>query len=200
MMLIFDKILVSDNTVFLKYFWPANMFLISVASFRIFADHGSLMKIGRNIFSFFKICMPFGYMYFGDLPVFMWILLSFFLLFYIFIFGVVMYQITLIKEIRINVIIGSICGYMLLSMIGLFSYLLIAFSSPTAFHGLTAGNTGLNYNELSYFSFITLTSIGFGDIYPTEDRSRLLVAFFGMLGQFYMVAVVGIIVSRFSSK
>jgi hypothetical protein len=51
-----------------------------------------------------------------------------------------------------------------------------------------------------YFSFITLTSIGFGDIAPLTDMSRLTVAFFGMMGQFYMVAVIGIIISKFSSN
>jgi hypothetical protein len=53
---------------------------------------------------------------------------------------------------------------------------------------------------MAYFSFVTLTSIGFGDIYPITDMSRLTTAFFGMIGQFYMVAVVGIVISKFSSR
>ena len=111
-----------------------------------------------------------------------------------------MYQITATKEVRANIIIGSFCGYMLLSMIALFCYILIESNFQNSFHGITVGNTALIYNELSYFSFITLTSIGFGDIYPITDMSRLVTAFFGMVGQFYMVAVVGIIISKFTSK
>ncbi len=104
------------------------------------------------------------------------------------------------KEVRINVIIGSFCGYMLLSMIALFTYLFVENNFPNSFHGIISGRVDLIYNELSYFSFITLTSIGFGDIYPITDMSRLVTAFFGMVGQFYMVAVVGIIISKFTSK
>jgi hypothetical protein len=85
-------------------------------------------------------------------------------------------------------------------MIALFAYLLIESNFPNSFHGITSGRIDLNYNELSYFSFITLTSIGFGDIYPITDMSRLVVAFFGMAGQFYMVAVVGIIIAKFTTK
>jgi len=70
---------------------------------------------------------------------------------------------------------------------------------PNSFHGLSEIVT-LKYNELVYFSFITITSIGFGDMYPITEMSRLVTAFFGMVGQFYMVALVGIIISKFSSK
>ena len=103
------------------------------------------------------------------------------------------------KEVRLNVVIGSFCGYLLLSMIALFSFLLVEIMVPNGFYGLGDGISE-QYTQLSYFSFVTLTSIGFGDIYPLHDSSRLTVAFFGMLGQFYMVAVVGIIISKFTSN
>jgi voltage-gated potassium channel len=131
---------------------------------------------------------------------FLQILTVFFIIYYIFIFVEVLRQITKAREVRINVIVGSFSGYLLLSMIALFTYLFIELNFPKSFHGISYDNISLVYNELSYFSFITLTSIGFGDIYPITDMARLVTAFFGMVGQFYMVAVVGIIVSRFSSR
>jgi hypothetical protein len=82
----------------------------------------------------------------------------------------------------------------------LFTFLIIENYYPNSFHGISVGDLGKTYTELSYFSFITLTSIGFGDIYPITNMSRLTTAFFGMTGQFYMVAVVGIIISKFTSK
>jgi len=111
-----------------------------------------------------------------------------------------MYQITVTKEVRVNIAIGSFCGYMLLSMMALFTYLLIEYIFSGSFHGISTGKPSIIYNEMSYFSFIPLTSIGFGDIYHTTDMSQLVTAFFGMVGQFYMVAVVGIIISKFTSK
>lgn len=199
LILIFDKIFFPNNETYLKYVWPINMMLISVASFGIFIEHNKAIKSIRNILGIISIFMPFGFMFLGRHFWFIELLTVFFIIYYCFIFSEVMYQITMTKEVRINVVLGSFCGYMLLSMIALFSYLLIEYNFPNSFHGISQ-NVSLKYNELSYFSFITLTSIGFGDIYPTSDMSRLVVAFFGMAGQFYMVAVVGIIISKFTSK
>ena len=69
-----------------------------------------------------------------------------------------------------------------------------------SFHGITEIGLAKKYNEISYFSFITLTSFGFGDIYPQHDSIRLLVDFYKMIGQFYMVTAVGIIISKFTNS
>lgn len=200
LLLIFDKIFFPNNDFYLKYIWPLNMVVISIASFGIYLEHNKKIKTIRNILSIISILMPFGFIFLNQHFWFIQILTLFFIIYYCFIFSEVMFQITYSKEVRINVIIGSFCGYMLLSMIALFTYLLIEYNFSNSFHGISTGNPSLIYNELSYFSFITLTSIGFGDIYPTTDMSRLVTAFFGMAGQFYMVAVVGIIISKFTSK
>ncbi len=199
LLLIFDKIFFPNNEIYLKFVWPLNMILISVASFGIFIEHNKGVKTIRNILGIISILMPFGFIFLSQHFWFIQFLTFFFIVYYCFIFAEVMYQITMTKEVRINVIIGSLCGYMLISMIALFSYILIEYNFPKSFHGISIGNQALIYNELSYFSFITLTSIGFGDLYPITDMSRLTVAFFGMIGQFYMVAVVGIIISKFTS-
>ena len=200
LLLIFDKIFVPDNGVYLQWVWPFTMLLMSLACFGIFQQHNRHLRFLRNLFSAISLAMPFGFMAFSSSPAFVLVLTLFFIVYYSFIFIVVMRQMIRIREIRINVIIGSFCGYLLLSMVALFTYLLVVQRFPGSFHGIDTKDMGAIYNQLSYFSFITLTSIGFGDIYPVHDTARLVTAFFGMLGQFYMVAVVGIIISRFSSK
>lgn len=200
LLLIFDKVFFLDNNFYLRVIWPINMVLVSIASFGIFIERNKVVKVLRNIFGLISISMPFGFMLLSQHFWFVQLLTIFFIVYYCFIFIEVMYQITMTKEVRINVVIGSCCGYMLLSMIALFTYLFIESNFPNSFHGITTGVPSLIYNELSYFSFITITSIGFGDIYPKTDMSRLVTAFFGMTGQFYMVAVVGIIVSKFTSR
>lgn len=200
LLLIFDKIFFPSSEIYLKFIWPFNMVIISIASFGIFIEHNKNVKKIRNILSLISISMPFGFSFFWQDFWYNQVLTIFYIIYYSFIFAEVMYQITMTKEVRINVIIGSFCGYMLLSMIALFSYLLVENNFKNSFHGISVGNPSQIYNELSYFSFITLTSIGFGDIYPITDMSRLLTAFFGMVGQFYMVGVVGIIISKFTSQ
>lgn len=198
--LIFDKIFFLENEFYLKFVWPFNMVIISIASYGITIEHNKWGRVLRNILGFISILMPFGLMIFSSNEFFLHFLIIFFSIYYCFIFGEVMYQITLTKVIRINIIIGSFCGFMLLSMVALFTFLIVETYYPNSFHGITVGNMSKAYTELSYFSFITLTSIGFGDIYPITNMARLTTAFFGMVGQFYMVAVVGIIISKFSSR
>jgi hypothetical protein len=176
------------------------MIVIAIASYGIFSEHNKTVSLLRKIFGGISVSMPFLFLAFNKDPIFLRFLTLFFILYYAFIFSIVLYQIALTKEVRLNVVLGSFCGYLLLSMVALFSYLLVENIIPQSFHGISYGNVPIIYNQLSYFSFITLTSIGFGDIYPINDSSRLLVAFFGMLGQFYMVAVVGIIISKFTTN
>ena len=199
LLLIFDKIFFPDSDTYIRYVWPLNMVVIALASFGIFHESRRNVVMMRNVLSFVSISMPFLFISMNSRPWFMYFLTIFYIIFYTFIFAEVMRQITLTKEVRLNVVIGSFCGYLLLSMIVVFCFILVELLQPNSFHGL-GDDLASNYNQLVYFSFITLTSIGFGDIYPINDSSRLVVAFFGMLGQFYMVAVVGIIISKFTSK
>lgn len=199
LLLIFDKIFFPDHDTYLRYVWPVNMVVIAMASFGIFVDRSRAVNRLRNVFSTIGILLPFAFTVWSGERWFILFLTIFYIIYYTFIFTEVMRQITAAREVRLNVIIGSFCGYLLMSMVALFSYIWIEIEYPQSFHNISIGNIPAMYNELSYFSFITLTSIGFGDIYPITDTSRLTVAFFGMLGQFYMVAVIGIIISRFTS-
>ena len=47
---------------------------------------------------------------------------------------------------------------------------------------------------------VTLATVGYGDITLATETARLTTMFFAISGQFYMVALVGIIISRFTSK
>lgn len=200
MILIFDRIFFQDMSIYLRYIWPLNMVIISIASFGIFTEKSKHVKLLRNIFSIISIAIPFAFLAFYKNMWFIKFLNYFYIVYYIYIFQEMMKQITRAQEIKFNVIIGTFCGFMLISMVSLHSLLSIELIYPKSFHGISYGDVGSIYSELSYFSLITLTSIGYGDIYALTDTARMTTAFFGMLGQFYMVAVVGIVISRFTSN
>jgi hypothetical protein len=54
--------------------------------------------------------------------------------------------------------------------------------------------------DMVYFSSITLTTIGYGDILPDTHTTKLLASLFGIIGQFYSVVLIGILISKFSSQ
>ena len=83
-----------------------------------------------------------------------------------------------------NKIVGAICIYLLLGLIWAMMYLLIAEAVPDAFNGLQQAPWYDNFSELSYYSFVTLTTLGYGDISPNLPIPQFLS---------YMEAVVGVL-------
>ena len=47
-----------------------------------------------------------------------------------------------------------------------------------------------------YFSFVTLTTVGYGDYAPLDDIARTLANMEALFGQLYLVTVIGVLVSR----
>jgi hypothetical protein len=53
-----------------------------------------------------------------------------------------------------------------------------------------------SFSSFFYFSFITLLTIGYGDITPTTEVSQKLVILFGLIGHFNSIFVIAIIVGK----
>ena len=108
---------------------------------------------------------------------------------------------TILKEISnkshvtTNLIVGSITGYIHLGLIWSFIYMLILLHDPSSFNNLTYSFENHNFSEISYFSFVTLTTLGFGDISPNNDLARLFTYFEAIAGIFYMAVIVSTLVS-----
>jgi len=62
------------------------------------------------------------------------------------------------------------------------------------------GHTTDRQSELLYFSLITLSTIGYGDIVPVSGETRMLAALEGVTGVLYIAITVAILVSRFRSE
>ncbi len=91
-------------------------------------------------------------------------------------------------------------------MIGLvwtLSYLLIAQAIPGAFNGLEQAVWYDNFADVAYYSFVTLTTLGYGDISPVIPIARFLVYMEAIVGVFYMAilvaSLIGIRTSRLKS-
>lgn len=98
-------------------------------------------------------------------------------------------------KITANSIVGSICIFLLLGLIWVMLYLLLAEFSPNAFSGLEQRPWQENFPDFIYFSFVTLTTLGFGDLLPLSPLARFLVYMEAIVGVFYMAIVVSSLVS-----
>jgi voltage-gated potassium channel len=102
-----------------------------------------------------------------------------------------------------DTISGAVCGYLLLGVMFAFLYAIIALLYPDSF--LMDGKTipldvhRLNYHQaiinLIYYSFITLTTVGYGDVTPASAPARALAMLEAVTGQFYVAILVARLVS-----
>ena len=103
-----------------------------------------------------------------------------------------------------NKIIGSICIYLLLGLIWTTLYLLVLEVSPNAFNGLAHASWYQNFPIVTYYSFVTLTTLGYGDISPLAPLARFLVFMEAVVGVFYMAilvaSLIGVRMSAHKSK
>lgn len=103
-----------------------------------------------------------------------------------------------------NKIIGAICIYMLLGLIWAFAYLIVEQLFPGSFKGLAPGLWQHKLEELAYYSMVTLTTMGYGDITPTAPLSRFLAYMEGITGIFYttilVASLIGMRLARYSEK
>ena len=89
-----------------------------------------------------------------------------------------------------NKVVGAISIYLLIGLIWALLYLFIAQTIPGAFNGLEQRLWYDNFADGAYFSFVTLTTLGYGDISPVVPIARFLVYMEAIVGVFYLTILV----------
>jgi hypothetical protein len=88
-----------------------------------------------------------------------------------------------------------LCGFILLSLIGTFLFFQIETLSNHSFSNLHTVRGRMS--DLSYFSFVTVLTIGYGDIVPLTPVAKEAVMFIGLAAHFYNVFVSGIFIGKY---
>ena len=104
-------------------------------------------------------------------------------------------QVMLPDNVSRNQIVGSVCVYLLLGVSWAIIYLIQIELFPHSFNGIEAKPWIDNLFEAIYFSFITLTTVGYGDISPILPIPRFFVFIESILGGFYLAIMVASLVS-----
>jgi hypothetical protein len=89
-----------------------------------------------------------------------------------------------------NKVIGAICIYILIALIWAFAYLMVEHLFPGSFDGLDSGVWQHNLEELTYFSMVTVTTLGYGDITPQQPLANFLAYMEAITGIFYTTVLV----------
>lgn len=99
------------------------------------------------------------------------------------------------KKVTSSIVFGAFAGYFLIGVLFFFIFFLLNVNYPDTL------NIDMSKNEsdhhVLYFSFITLTTIGYGDYAPTSTLGQKFAILEGLIGQFYIAAVMATIVGKF---
>ena len=95
-------------------------------------------------------------------------------------------------------VLAALCGLLLIGYCGFFVFVAVELHRPGSFAGLAPG--AQNLRDLFYYSYVTILTIGYGDITPqtwAAQNATLLVA---LTGYMYSLVVVAMIVSQFAGN
>jgi voltage-gated potassium channel len=99
------------------------------------------------------------------------------------------------KQVSGDAVFGAVCGYLLLGIIWSLLYHAVETAAPGSFRmpssgGDVAARQAADSGLLSYFSFITLATVGYGDVTPATPLARTLAWTEAVAGQFYLAILV----------
>lgn len=96
-------------------------------------------------------------------------------------------------RVRLEAVLGVLSLYILLGMLFAFTYGAVDRLGGDPFF---AAGEPATVSHCLYFSFTTLTTVGYGDLVAQTDLGHTLAVFEALIGQIYLVTVVSLIVSN----
>ncbi len=102
------------------------------------------------------------------------------------------------------ILLNAINSYLLIGLVGGFLFVLV----DVSYSYFANGGHALNFNAIAnpsfqdyiYFSFITLTTLGYGDITPIIPIAKSLTIALSLTGQLYLTILVAMLVGKFLSQ
>ena len=97
----------------------------------------------------------------------------------------------------VQTVLGAICIYVLIGMMFAFVYATI---DQLGTHPFFAQTDHATLQDTLYFSFVTLTTVGYGDFSPAGGLGRSLAVLEALAGQLYLVTIIAVLVSRIAER
>jgi hypothetical protein len=100
---------------------------------------------------------------------------------------------------RVNhdVIFAAVSAFLLLGIVWTYAYFFLDMANPLSFKGPQAE---LNRDDFFYFSFVTLATLGYGDIVPVTRPARSLAILEALMGQLYLAILIARLVGAYVAQ
>ena len=106
-------------------------------------------------------------------------------------------------EVTLDTIFGALVAYFMIAFAFSSLYQAVAVFEPNSFSipGITGGVDSVSLKiKLNYFSFVTIATLGYGDIVPRLPASQSLAILEAVIGQFYMAGLIAWLVSAYARR
>lgn len=109
------------------------------------------------------------------------------------------------KKVTVTIIINSINAYLLIGILGAVLLAGIEILQKYVFQLDTgainfAGMATEGFHEFLYFSFVTMTTLGYGDITPVSSYAKSVALIIAITGQLYLTILVAMLVGKYLSR
>jgi uncharacterized membrane protein len=101
------------------------------------------------------------------------------------------------ETIGLETILGAICVYVLIAIAFSGIYAAVNDTEPQGFFAQQVNPNNVNY---LYFSFVTITTTGYGDLTAGTSTGRVLVTFEALIGQIFLVTLVARLVAMYGVR
>lgn len=129
-----------------------------------------------------------------------------YILLYVFAISIIVRHMRNMTVVTYNTITGAVCIYLLLGLVWSIMYAIIELLQPHSFNGLYSSH-GISpqdffevFGHLFYYSYVTLTTLGYGSVSPHTLLASAFSCAEALTGQLYLAIIVARFVSVFASQ
>jgi hypothetical protein len=122
---------------------------------------------------------------------------------FLFIATVLILRFVMQRDNKYDVVFAALSVYLLFGLIFGFIYFLVEEACPGSLvHNVASASIegSIRLSQAVYFSFVTLATLGYGDIIPASDVIRSLAIMQTMIGQVYLVVLVARLVTLYGGR
>ena len=109
------------------------------------------------------------------------------------------------KQVTGTIIINSVNGYLLIGVLGAVMLAMAEIAQKFLFQTGEvainfAGKAAAGFHDYLYFSFVTLTTLGYGDVTPVSSLAKSITLFIAITGQLYLTILIAMLVGKYLSR
>lgn len=103
------------------------------------------------------------------------------------------------REVTVELVFAALSAYLFMALLWSSFYVLLLQFQPQALGGALSAERHLSM-QLIYFSLVTITTLGYGDLLPVTPFARMLASLEAVVGQFYLTVLVAWLVGMYVSR